>query len=178
MQRRLVKPLLILPGSVLVLIPVLIVWLTNDTAAAAVPVSFGQTAFWPALLVGGIGLGLCVWTVRIFKDFGRGTPAPWDPPENLVIRGPYRHVRNPMIIGVLLLLTAEAILLQSWPIAMWTIAFFIGNALYFPLVEEKGLERRFGRDYRFYKAHVPRWIPRLRPWKPSGETADTPPEKP
>ena len=178
MQWRLVKPILILPGSVLGFIPACIVWFTKDTGVAAAPIGIDQTAFWPAILVGGIGMGLCVWTVRIFMTFGRGTPAPWDPPEKLVIRGPYRHVRNPMIIGVLLMLTAEAILLQSWPVAMWTIVFFIGNALYFPLVEERGLERRFGRDYRFYKAHVPRWMPRLRPWKPSNAHTITPSGRP
>jgi protein-S-isoprenylcysteine O-methyltransferase Ste14 len=70
-----------------------------------------------------------------------------------------------MITGVLLMLSAEALLLQSWPIAAWMMLFFIGNAIYFPLVEEKGLEKRFGNEYRDYKANVPRWIPRLRPWR-------------
>jgi len=94
---------------------------------------------------------LSVWTVKLFMKFGDGTPAPWDPPRKLVIRGPYRHVRNPMITGVLLMLLAEAMLLQSWPIALWMAVFFIGNAVYFPLVEEKGLEKRFAHDYRLYK---------------------------
>jgi protein-S-isoprenylcysteine O-methyltransferase Ste14 len=98
--------------------------------------------------------------------FGDGTPAPWDPPQKLVIRGPYRHVRNPMITGVLLMLLAEALWFQSWPLALWMLIFFLGNFVYFPLVEEKGLEKRFGNDYREYKAHVPRWIPRLHPWYP------------
>ena len=110
------------------------------------------------------GLGLAVWTVKLFVNFGDGTPAPWDPPKKLVIRGPYRHVRNPMITGAVLMLLAEAMLFQSWPISLWMVIFFMGNAIYFPLVEEKGLEKRFGDSYRKYKAHVPRWIPRLRPW--------------
>ena len=70
-----------------------------------------------------------------------------------------------MIIGVLLILFAEAILLQSWPIAVWMVVFFIGNAVYFPLVEERGMEKRFGNEYRDYREHVPRWLPRLSPWK-------------
>lgn len=98
--------------------------------------------------------------------FGNGTPAPWDPPKKLVVRGPYRHVRNPMISGVVLLLLAESLWLQSWPIALWMMIFVIVNMIYFPLFEEKGLEERFGNDYRRYKAHVPRWVPRLRPWEP------------
>jgi protein-S-isoprenylcysteine O-methyltransferase Ste14 len=75
-----------------------------------------------------------------------------------------------MITGILLLLLAEAMLLQSWHLALWMMVFFIGNTIYFPLVEEKGLEKRFGAPYLEFKAHVPRWIPRLRPWnKPGSE---------
>jgi protein-S-isoprenylcysteine O-methyltransferase Ste14 len=69
-----------------------------------------------------------------------------------------------MIAGVLLMLLAEAMLLQSWPIALWMGLFFMGNTIYFPLIEEKGLEKKFADDFRLYKANVPRWIPRLRPW--------------
>jgi len=74
-----------------------------------------------------------------------------------------------MITGVLLILLAEAVLLQSWPIAIWMMVFFIGNAIYFPLIEEKSLEKRFGNEYRNCKAHVPRWIPRLKIW---GQASD------
>jgi protein-S-isoprenylcysteine O-methyltransferase Ste14 len=178
MQWRLVKVMLILPGSVLVLIPAIILWLTQETRYSANPVETGRPAYWLAVLGGCAGLGLCIWTVGIFVTFGRGTPAPWDPPQILVIRGPYRHVRNPMIIGVLLLLLAEAVLLQSWPIALWMIVFFAGNTLYLALFEEKGLAKRFGNTYRLYKAHVPRWIPRLRPWQPSMQDAPNTSERP
>jgi len=74
-----------------------------------------------------------------------------------------------MITGVLLVLFAEAILLQSWPIAVWMMVFFIGNAIYFPLVEERGLEKRFGNEYRDYKNQVPCWIPRLNHWRQEGD---------
>lgn len=73
--------------------------------------------------------------------FGEGTPAPWDPPKKLIVRGPCCYVGNPMITGVLLIHLAEATLLQSWPIALWMVVFYIGNAIYFPLFEEKGLEK-------------------------------------
>jgi protein-S-isoprenylcysteine O-methyltransferase Ste14 len=69
-----------------------------------------------------------------------------------------------MISGVLAMLAAEALLLQAWSLAAWMAFFFAVNAIYFPLVEEKGLLRRFGDDYRKYKANVPRWFPRLTPW--------------
>jgi protein-S-isoprenylcysteine O-methyltransferase Ste14 len=120
--------------------------------------------FWPGIIAAGLGVALAFWTVTLFAKFGQGTPAPWDPPQKLVIRGPYRYVRNPMITGVLLLLLAETLLLQSLPIFLWLLFFFLLNNIYFPLFEERSLEKRFGADYLKYKKHVPRWIPRLTPW--------------
>ena len=70
-----------------------------------------------------------------------------------------------MITSVLLLLAAEALFFASWALAAWLLVAFLANAVYFPLVEEKALERRFGDQYRLYKASVPRWIPRIRPWR-------------
>jgi protein-S-isoprenylcysteine O-methyltransferase Ste14 len=71
-----------------------------------------------------------------------------------------------MITGALSMLLAETLLLKSWPIFLWLLVFFLLNSVYFPLVEERSLEKRFGADYLEYKKHVPRWIPRLTPWKP------------
>jgi protein-S-isoprenylcysteine O-methyltransferase Ste14 len=70
-----------------------------------------------------------------------------------------------MISGALFFLLAEALFFHSWPIAAWMIVFFVGNAIYFPLVEEKTLEKRFGDEYLKYKGRVPRWLPRLPPWE-------------
>lgn len=163
---RLLAPILILPGTVLVLVPALIVWLTQGTQLEAELAGDGDWRLWLAIVLGGAGLTLAVWTCRLFVTEGHGTPAPWDPPQELVIRGPYRHVRNPMISGVLFMLAAEALILSSWAIAAWLLVFFLANAIYLPLSEEKALERRFGPPYRQYKGNVPRWIPRLRPWQP------------
>ena len=165
MHGGLIKAIILLPGTVLVLIPAMIL-LVGFALGWPIHVAFpNQAQFWIALIIAGAGFSLSVWTVALFMRFGNGTPAPWEPPQQLVIQGPYRHVRNPMITGVLLVLLAEAIVLGSWPIAAWMLLFFIGNAIYFPLVEERGLERRFGSKYLNYKSHVPRWVPRLRPWK-------------
>lgn len=71
-----------------------------------------------------------------------------------------------MISGVLAVLLGEAALLGSLPIFAWALLFFSINHLYIPRFEEPGLERRFGDDYRRYKQHVPRWLPRLRAWQP------------
>lgn len=104
--------------------------------------------------------------MALLATVGRGTLAPWDPTSRLVVRGPYRHVRNPMISGVLLVLLGEAAFLGSLPVLAWFAAVLAVNAVYFPLVEEPGLSRRFGEDYERYRANVPRWVPRLRPWEP------------
>jgi len=163
MTSRLVRAILILPGTVLVLVPTLIIWLTRGTAVGAELPRIDDPLAWAGALLFGLGLLFAIWTCRLFVTVGEGTPAPWDPPRKLVVRGPYRHVRNPMITSVLLMLAGEAAFLSSWALAGWLLVFFAANALYFPLSEEKALERRFGDQYRRYKANVPRWIPRLRP---------------
>jgi protein-S-isoprenylcysteine O-methyltransferase Ste14 len=118
-----------------------------------------------------VGLALFVSSLRRFADDGQGTLAPWDPPRHLVINGPYRYVRNPMISGVLFVLFGEALVLLSRPYLSWALTFLVANLIYIPLLEEPQLKRRFGAAYAQYCDHVPRLIPRLRPWTPRGPTA-------
>jgi protein-S-isoprenylcysteine O-methyltransferase Ste14 len=124
-----------------------------------------------AMIVAGValiavGLGLVVVTVRLFASIGRGTLAPWDPPDRLVVAGPYRYLRHPMITGVALVLAGEALAVGEIGIAI-ELGLFVGiNAVYLPLVEEPALVRRFGADYQHYMEQVPRWLPRLPPWEP------------
>ena len=125
----------------------------------------------PGVVLVAVGLALFVWTVFLFVRIGRGTLAPWDPTSRLVVRGPYRHVRNPMISGVLFVLVGEAAILESTRIAVWAAVFFAVNAIYMPLFEEPGLRRRFGADYDAYAAHVPRWLPSLHGWDPPASGA-------
>jgi protein-S-isoprenylcysteine O-methyltransferase Ste14 len=112
------------------------------------------------------GLVLLTATIRDFSRIGQGTLAPWSPPSNLVVVGPYRYCRNPMISGVVLILLGEAFLFSSAFVLIWAIAAFVTNHFYFVFSEEPGLVARFGDEYLSYKEHVPRWIPRLRPWTP------------
>jgi protein-S-isoprenylcysteine O-methyltransferase Ste14 len=145
----------LLPGTVTIVIPALIVWLGGADVESV-------TAVLGALFVA-LGLALVVWTVRLFVVDGRGTLAPWDPTSKLVVQGPYRLVRNPMITGVASILVGEALFFRSWGIAIELAVFVAVNAVYFPLVEEPGLRRRFGAQYDEYRARVPRWLPRVRP---------------
>ncbi len=149
----------LLPVMVTVAVPGLVLWGHSFDPAA-----------WPLVLLGvlliGLGFALVAWTVALFATIGRGTLAPWDPTARLVVLGPYRHVRNPMISGVLAVLLGEAALFASAPLLLWFAAVFAVNAVYFPLVEEPGLRKRFGADYDAYCANVPRWLPRLNAWEP------------
>ncbi len=165
MRTAVVTAILALPGTALVIIPSLIVWATSDTPLAAQAATPSRTLFWIGLLFAVMGLALMAGTIVDFARTGKGTLAPWAAPKKLVVRGPYRHVRNPMICGAILVLSAESLLLQSLPVAAWLLVFVAMNAIYIPLKEERGLEKRFGEDYRLYRDGVPRWIPRMRPWR-------------
>lgn len=112
------------------------------------------------MILSGAGLALFLWCVTLFARVGKGTLAPWDPTSELVAAGPYRHVRNPMITGVAVILAGESLIWRSSQVALWAAAFVVINHVYFIALEEPGLERRFGERYRRYAATVPRWLPR------------------
>lgn len=116
-------------------------------------------------LIAVAGAALFVYTVFLFKTIGQGTLAPWEPTQKLIVEGPYRYCRNPMISGVFFMLVGEGLMLYSVNILAWAVLFFIINTIYFIFVEERGLLHRFGSDYLHYKKHVPRWFPRLRPYR-------------
>jgi len=172
MMARMIRAVLILPGTAAVVVPGLVLWSTAGGALAGALAAPGEGAFWAGLAALAFGAFFGIWTARLFVTRGEGTPAPWDPPRKLVVEGPYRYVRNPMISSVLFVLAGEALLFQSWPLGAWGGLFLAANAVYFPLSEEKGLERRFGDDYRTYKANVPRWLPRPTPWSPPEPSPD------
>jgi protein-S-isoprenylcysteine O-methyltransferase Ste14 len=157
----------LLPGAGTLAIPAVIVW-RSDAVSVGWGLPSGVALLPPVLGATLIGLGLLLVarTVALFATAGQGTLAPWDPTSRLVARGPYHYVRNPMISGVLFILLGEAALLGSLPLLAWFVTFLAVNSIYIPLVEEPGLSRRFGKDYEVYRAHVPRWLPRLRPWDP------------
>jgi protein-S-isoprenylcysteine O-methyltransferase Ste14 len=118
------------------------------------------------LLISLAGLILLVVMVRMFILIGQGTIMPWDPTRHLVVSGPYAHVRNPMILSVITIQAGEAIAFFSPIMALLASLFFVINTVYFIYSEEPGLEKRFGTAYLEYKRNVPRWLPRLKPWRP------------
>jgi protein-S-isoprenylcysteine O-methyltransferase Ste14 len=164
--------ILVLPTAVTVVGPYLIL-LPDPSRSFTWTNAYSIRAILAAAGVGVLAAGLTLLcsTIWQFAKIGRGTLAPWDPPKYFVATGVYRHVRNPMISGVLLILLGETMLFGSVGLLAWEAGFFAANATYLPLVEEPGLERRFGDRYREYKRHVPRWIPRMSPWESSPRSA-------
>ena len=154
--------ILLLPTLVAVVIPW---WILRAYAAADSRWPPGTAAILArtlGVLVMLAGLSLVAWCIALFARVGKGTLAPWDPTSQLVAVGPYKYTRNPMIAGVLMTLIGEALVTGSRILAAWALLFLVINQTYFVLLEEPGLEARFGAAYREYKASVPRWIPRIR----------------
>jgi protein-S-isoprenylcysteine O-methyltransferase Ste14 len=153
-----------LPGVVAGVVPV---WLAraNGASLALAPDAIGRVSQLFGVIVGAVGVWLFAYSLMHFIQRGRGTLAPWDPPTVLVVTGPYRFVRNPMISGVIFVLLADALLLRSMPHLIWALTFFVLNALYIPALEEPMLRERFGDAYVEYTKHVRRLVPRLRPYR-------------
>ncbi|WP_255013418.1 isoprenylcysteine carboxylmethyltransferase family protein [Roseovarius sp. M141] len=156
------KTLLILPGTALIYVPLVIHWLGDRWPFGPMD---GTGIQWVLAVILAIpALVLAVRTMVLFTREGQGTPAPWDPPRKFVVTGPYRYMRNPMLLSVILMILAEALALGSLLLLGWAVAFFLLNTVYFAVKEEPDLERRFGEDYLRYKANVPRWVPLLQPY--------------
>jgi protein-S-isoprenylcysteine O-methyltransferase Ste14 len=105
------------------------------------------------------GAALVLETTVRFALQGRGTPAPWAPPERFVERGSYRFVRSPMYLGVILLIVGQGLLLGREILYAWAVIAWLIFELSLVVWEEPGLRRRFGADYEDYRRRVKRWIP-------------------
>ena len=112
----------------------------------------------PLWLVGGI---ILLWSFWNFLNEGRGTPAPLDPPKELVVTGFYKYVRNPMYVGVLLILLGHFLWSGFWYIVVYAALAFVIVHLFVTLYEEPTLRMKFGPAYEEYLRRVPRWIPRI-----------------
>lgn len=153
------RDIFLMPFTVTLLVP----YLLYDSKDVFIP--HNVTLKLVGWLIAVAGSALFVYTVFLFKMVGQGTLAPWEPTKKLIVEGPYRYCRNPMITGVFFMIVGEGLMLYSTNILAWAVAFFIINTLYFIFVEERSMMQRFGSDYLRYKKHVPRWLPRLRPFR-------------
>lgn len=118
----------------------------------------GQAA---GMLVAAIGAALALWCVFTFALLGKGTPAPFDPPRRLVVRGPYKFVRNPMYLGATIALAAAALFYESAALAGYAVAFLLAMHAFVMGYEEPTLRGTFGAEYDGYCSQVRRWWPRL-----------------
>ena len=132
--------------------------------AFVLPIAIGTSTDRPVRCVGlsavplFLGVFLLLWCVREFYVAGRGTLAPWDPPQRLVTTGPYRISRNPMYIGVVTILAGWCVLWNSRTLVIYTVLFLCGFHLRVLLFEEPWAARQFGPQWETYRAHVPRWV--------------------
>ena len=110
--------------------------------------------------LGAAGGALALACVAILVVRGRGTPAPFDPPREFVVFGPYRWVRNPMYVGAVVTLVGGGLVLGSPAVVLLGAVFWLLTHLLLLLSEEPDLKRRFGEPYARYRATVPRWLPR------------------
>jgi protein-S-isoprenylcysteine O-methyltransferase Ste14 len=130
------------------------------------PIAFG----WPLRVIGigliAVGLPVLVSAFYRFVVEGRGTPAPLAPPDQLVVGGFYRYVRNPMYVAVTSIIVGQALALGQlgllWYAAVIAAAFYVFVKVY----EEPDLTDRYGESYAAYRRAVPGWFPRLTPWTP------------
>jgi protein-S-isoprenylcysteine O-methyltransferase Ste14 len=124
----------------------------------------GQPLHWLALISMAVGTFFLGWSILEFARSGRGTLSPVDPPRSLVVRGPYRYVRNPMYLSVTLIVLGEVLLTRSRGLLIYWVLWFAAVNLFVLGYEEPYLRSQFGTTYERYFAEVGRWLPRLRPW--------------
>ncbi len=165
-NRRLIKVFFIAPFNIMIFVPGLILWFTHQTVFLT-SFDWGFVLSWgvPGALLIVFGIIITWSCVSLFADYGDGTPAPWDPPKRLVVRGLFRYVRNPLVEGVFCILLGESLLFGSLALLLWFLFFVSINLIYTPLIEEPELLRRFGKPFRAYMQNVPRWLPRKTPWE-------------
>jgi protein-S-isoprenylcysteine O-methyltransferase Ste14 len=145
----------VVPGTVTIAVPR---WLLLSRRPPDLPPIFRIPA-WPLLL---LGLAVYFWCAWDFAVAGRGTPAPIDPPKELVARGLYRYVRNPMYLGISMILVGEAFFHRSRMLLEYAAVVFGVFFLFVLAYEEPSLGRKFGSAYERYRQEVPRWIPAFR----------------
>ncbi|HLJ27544.1 MAG TPA: isoprenylcysteine carboxylmethyltransferase family protein [Candidatus Angelobacter sp.] len=153
--------LVVAPGTLAVYVP----WTICHWRFAPSLLGFFSFRIVGALLVMA-GLPVLLDSFARFAIQGLGTPAPVAPPRRLVVTGLYRYVRNPMYVAVSSLIFGQGLLFGSVPLLEYGFIVWLGFFAFVLLYEEPVLRRKFGKEYQEFCSHVPRWIPRLRPFAP------------
>jgi len=148
----------IAPGGVVGLAPYLISGWRHECALPMWARAFG------AALVA-VGLVSLVESFARFVLRGHGTPAPFAPPRRLVVAGQYRHVRNPMYVALMVIVVGQALWFGSRALGLYAAVLFVLFHLRVVTHEEPRLARQFGGEFDDYSRGVPRWLPRMTPWR-------------
>ncbi|MGH3531834.1 MAG: methyltransferase family protein [Mycobacterium sp.] len=153
------------PGTVVGVVP----WLITRWEIS------GSGAAWRVVQVVGVLLiaaGL-VPLVHAFAQFAGagGTPMPLAPTQRLVVTGFHRIVRNPMYVGLVLIITGQALLFGNLWLLLYAAAVWAATASFVHWYEEPTLLREYGDEYQEYRRNVRAWVPRRRPWTPSAPTS-------
>lgn len=147
------------PGTVAGLVPQLLA--RRDHPELPVNRRASRLCGWAGLITGVV---VYLHTALRFATEGDGTPAPVDEPEPLVVGGLYTHVRNPMYLGVILIVFGQALLYRSAHVLWWAVGCWLGFHHRVVDWEEPHLREKHGEAYDRYTEETPRWIPRIRPW--------------
>lgn len=157
------RAIVALPIMNTVAIPAVIVYTAGDLDPSGLEGAGPAPVFAAMLGVTAVilGVALVVRCIAVLANCGRGTLAPWDPTRTLVVGDVYRYCRNPMKLGLFLILIGEAAALRSVALAAWCALFALINVVYIHRFEEPTLRARFGSAYDTYCAAVSRWRPRM-----------------
>lgn len=148
------------PGTVCGLVP----WLITRWERPADPVAVVDGI--GAILVA-CGAAVMVHAFVAFARQGRGTPAPPVPTERLVVSGAYRFVRNPMYVAVVALVLGQVLLFASWALLAYLVLIAVAMDVFVRTYEEPTLRATYGPAYDEFREAVPRWLPRVTPWRDS-----------
>lgn len=148
-------------GFFLFLLPALIVWFENQFGVRRFDLGEFKSVLVGAFIASGSSCIYCAW---LFATRGSGTPVPFAAPRKLVLRGPYRFVRNPMAMGGIFQGVLVGLFLGSWIVILYALS----GAFFWHIVarppEERDLLARHGDQYARYRNAVRCWIPRLSPY--------------
>ncbi len=145
---------ILVPGTVAVYIPLLI--LSGSISAGHLWLKI------VGIFIIALGATIYAWTVWDFASFGRGTPLPIDAPKKLVVRGLYQYIRNPMYLGVILVILGWSVVFASGWLLLYALGVSVIVHLFVVLYEEPRLKMLFGAEYEAYRFVVGRWVPRIK----------------
>jgi len=145
------------PGSVVVYIPYFLISYVGLIGFSKI--DYFQLS---GMFLFAAGVAIALWCFYNFIFSGKGTPVPIDPPKHLVVCGLYRYTRNPMYLGILLILGGEALFFESYVMLIYAVCMFCLFQAFIIGFEEPSLKVRFGKEYEEYCQSVPRWLFRSR----------------